>query len=83
MSLDFFYSNQTTTPVDDVNAARTSQRFLLNFLYGREFPWPVYGEVNRITNITDAGSENASLPLDLEARCEMINRLLLDPDNGV
>ena len=81
--LDFFYSDQTSTPVVDVNAARAAQKLLLSFLHGEEFPWPVYGEGKEITNITASGFESVRLPADLEARCEMINRVILDPDNGV
>lgn len=80
---DFFYSDQTSTPVMDANAAKAAQKHLLGFLYGEEFPWPVYAEGREIPNITSSGFESVRLPADLEARCEMINRVILDPDNGV
>ncbi|KAK3349720.1 putative lipase 2 [Lasiosphaeria hispida] len=79
----FFYLDQTLTPVEDADAARAAQKYLLDFLRGEEFPWPVYGEGKKITNITAFGFERASLPADLEARCEMVNRVILDLDNGV
>ncbi|KAK4442551.1 lipase 1 [Podospora aff. communis PSN243] len=82
-SLYFFYSDPTTTPVGDVEAARAAQRYLLNFLHGRNFPWPVFGEGKQITNITAAGFEHVALGEDLKARCEMINRLVMDPKSGV
>ncbi|GAB1316947.1 Carboxylic ester hydrolase [Madurella fahalii] len=78
-----FYSNQTMTPVEDMNAARTFQRNLLRFLHGYELPWPVYGAGKRITNITTGGFEDILLAADLRARCEMVNRVVLDPRNGV
>jgi hypothetical protein len=71
------------TPVEDVNAASAAQKYLLDFLYGKEFPWPVYGEGKRTTNITTSGFESVSLPADLEARCGMINRVIQDMEIGV
>ncbi|KAK0625939.1 carboxyl ester lipase [Immersiella caudata] len=81
--LYFFYSDPTTTPVGDIDAARTAQKFLISFVHGKEFPWPAYGEGKQITNITAAGFEGVELPEDLRARCEMINRVVMDPKNGV
>ena len=79
---DFFYVDQETTPVEDIDAARAFQRNLLAFLYGQDFPWPKYGAAREIMNITDTGFEEATLPADLHARCEMVNRVILDPGNG-
>lgn len=81
--LDLFHLNQTMTPVEDVNAARVLQKDLLRFLHGREFPWPAYGREKRITNFTASGFGDVPLPTDLRARCEMVNRVVLDPRNGV
>ncbi|KAB5583472.1 putative lipase 2, partial [Coniochaeta sp. 2T2.1] len=58
----YFYTDQTTTPVQDVNAARTYQRNLLDFVRGHQFPWPIYGPGQQITNITAGGFEVAALP---------------------
>jgi hypothetical protein len=78
-----FYIDQETTPVDDIDDARMLQRNMLDFLYGREFDWPRYGGDKRITNITATEFETLALPADLDARCRMVNELVLDPANGV
>ena len=56
---------------------------MLGFLRGRGFPWPKYGTSRQIANITGSGLETTVLPADLHARCDMINRVILDPSNGV
>jgi hypothetical protein len=78
-----FYIDQETTPVEDIEDARRLQKDMLNFLYGREFDWPRYGSEKRITNITATGFETLGLPAELDARCRMVNELVLDPANGV
>jgi hypothetical protein len=56
---------------------------MLNFLYGRDFNWPHYGPGKQITNITATEFESLPLPADLDARCRMINEMVLGPANGV
>lgn len=84
MLVDFFNSDQATAHTVDVDAdlAKTLQRNLLAFLQGRDFPWSRYGAEKSIVNITEAGFQELSLPEDLRRRCEMINRVISDPENG-
>ena len=82
MLLDAFYVDQETTPVEKPDDARAFQKNLLEFLHGRETNWPIYGPENRIVNVTSGGYDNVKLPAELDARCEMINRVVRDPANG-
>jgi hypothetical protein len=78
-----FYVNQETTPVESIDDARAYQTNLLRFLYGRELDWPIYDAERKIVNITATEFEHLLLPADLRARCDMINRVVLDSANGV
>lgn len=80
---DFFYINQNNTPVEKPEDAKAYQRNLLEFVYGREIDWPVFGDSKQITNMTGDGYETVPLPEDLEARCKMVNEISQDPENGV
>lgn len=80
--LDLFYIDQQTTPVEDIEDAKLLQKNMLDFLHGREFDWPRYGSGKQITNITATEFETLALPADLDARCQMVNELVLDPSNG-
>ena len=56
---------------------------MLQFVHGKEIPWPKYAKRETITNITETGFRGVKLSDDLKARCEMINKVVLDPLNGV
>ncbi len=77
-----FYMDQSTTPVESVDDARVYQRNLLNFLHQRPIGWPIYGTREQITNITSNNFKKVLLPADLRARCDMVNRVTVDPGNG-
>ncbi|CAM1506186.1 Fc.00g058270.m01.CDS01 [Cosmosporella sp. VM-42] len=79
----YFYVDQDLTPVPDPTLAYEFQRRLLQFVHGKEIPWHKYTEQETITNITDTGFNAAKLSEDLKDRCEMINKVVLDPRNGV
>ena len=80
---DIFYANQETTPVDNIQDTITSRKNLLRFLHGRPFHWPYYGLEKQVTNITAAGFRAVTLPTNLESRYGLINKVVLDPANGV
>lgn len=74
--------DQETTPVEMPDDARAFQKNLLEFLHGREIDWSAYGCKKQITNVTLGGYDSVELPAELEARCDMINRVVRDPANG-
>jgi len=78
MTPDMFYADQKTTPVEDVEDTITFRKNMLRFLYGQEFDWPHYGPGKQITNITAAEFESLPLPADLDARCRMVNEMVMD-----
>ncbi|KAK4041356.1 lipase 1 [Parachaetomium inaequale] len=78
-----FYADQNTTPVEDIEDTITFRKNMLSFLYGRRFGWPQYGPQKQITNITATEFESLPLPADLDARCRMVNEMVLDPASGV
>jgi hypothetical protein len=75
--------DQESTPVGDVAQAKAFQQDLLRFLHGHDIGWPIYGEDRQITNITEGAFPRVVVPGDLRRRCEMINAVVLDPQNGV
>jgi hypothetical protein len=79
---DYFYVDQETTPVEDIDQAKAFQRSLLRFVKGDSIGWPIYGASKQIENITTGGYETVKLPEELKARCDMINQVVLDPANG-
>ena len=74
--------DQDTTPVDKSDDAMSSQKNYLDFLYGREIQWPVYGSEKRILNITSSGFNDVQLSSELDVRYEIVNRVVRDPANG-
>lgn len=67
--------------MSDPQLVEPFQRKLLAFLHGEDPEWPVYGDDERLFNITDS-FEATTLPDSLKARCELVNRLVFDPANG-
>lgn len=81
---DFFYVNEEETPLGDhVPLAREFQTKLLDFVYGRDGDWPVFGDEMDMFNITNDGFEATTMPDELRERCDTINNFVLDPANGV
>ncbi|KAK3314251.1 putative lipase 2 [Apodospora peruviana] len=79
----YFHVDQNTTPVEDIEVAKAFQRNLLWFINGRKMDWPVDGGDKQFINVTAIGFETGSVLAALQARCEMINRVLLNPANGL
>ncbi|KAK4119128.1 putative lipase 2 [Parathielavia appendiculata] len=78
-----FYADQETTPAEDVQATVVFRKNLLNFLYGCRIDWPHYGRDKKITNVTATEFDTMPLPADLDARCQKVNKMVLDLANGV
>ena len=57
------------------------QRDLLRYIQGQDMHWPAYGADKNMFNITDR-FEPTRMPQDLQRRCELIKKLVLDPSNG-
>lgn len=62
--------------------AREFQTKLLDFVYGRDTEWPVFGADMTLFNITD-GFHEKTTPENLQHRCDLISKFELDPANGV
>lgn len=67
---------------DNVPIAREFQTKLLDFVYGKEVDWPVFGDGMDMFNITADGFEATRLPAELGERCDIINSFVMDPANG-
>lgn len=78
---DYFYVDQEQTPVGDPELAFAFQAKLLALVRGEDLEWPVYGADQHIYNITDS-FEATELPDKFRERCELVQRLVLDPANG-
>lgn len=79
---DAFFTDPETTPVENPDDAKAFQKNLLDFLYGREVDWPIYGPEKHIFNVTSGGFKDVKLPAELDARCKMVNRMIKEPANG-
>lgn len=78
----YFFINNETTPVESEQLARKMQNTLLDFVHGREVPWPTFGSESVMINITD-NYWTQKEPGYLKKRCDNINQAILDPANGV
>lgn len=65
-----------------VEMARQFQNELLRFIHDQDMQWPVWGSDKQMVNMTDTIEATNMLSV-LEERCEKLNRLELDPANGV
>ncbi|KAM3503180.1 hypothetical protein MY11210_008817 [Beauveria gryllotalpidicola] len=77
----YFYVNQEATPVDYPELALAYQDKMIDFVYGKQIGWPFYESKKNIYNITGE-FVNTTLPKDLQDRCDFINSLVLDRQNG-
>ncbi|KAH6630678.1 Alpha/Beta hydrolase protein [Chaetomium sp. MPI-SDFR-AT-0129] len=77
----YFYVDDQLTPVSDPQLVEPFQTKLLAFLHGEDPEWPLYGDDERLFNITDS-FEATTLPDSLRARCDLVNKLVFDPVNG-
>ncbi|KAH6627988.1 Alpha/Beta hydrolase protein [Chaetomium tenue] len=79
--LYYFHVDQEQTPVEYPELALAFQAKLLALVRGEDMEWPVYGADQHLYNITDS-FEATELPDKFRERCELIQRLVLDPANG-
>lgn len=80
---DYFFVNNATTPVSDPSLVPDFQNRLLKFVHGVEDDWPTYAHEKLIFNISAAGFEITPLSSSSVEKCEKINAVVLDPENGV
>ncbi|KAM3501949.1 hypothetical protein MY10362_005189 [Beauveria mimosiformis] len=79
--LYYFYVNQETTPVDYPELALAYQDKIIDFVYGKQIDWPFYESKRNMYNVTGE-FVNTTLPKELQDRCDFINSLVLDKQNG-
>ncbi|OAA51225.1 Carboxylesterase, type B [Beauveria brongniartii RCEF 3172] len=79
--LYYFYVNQETTPVDYPELALAYQDKMIDFVYGKQIDWPFFESKKNMYNITGK-FVNTTLPKELQDRCDFINSLVLDKQNG-
>lgn len=86
---DYFFTDEQSTPVEDVGSARSLQTLLGGFLYQSErlevdsgAEWPFYG-AGSLLNITATGLEIVHLDDAETQRCSTINRIMADRENGI
>lgn len=86
---DYFFTDEQTTPVENVAIARSLQTLLGEFLYGSEplmidqgTEWPFYG-AGSFLNITSGGAKVEQLDSIETQRCSIINDIFADPKNGI
>ncbi|KAK2785070.1 hypothetical protein FQN53_007963 [Emmonsiellopsis sp. PD_33] len=81
-----FYTDDTTTPVDNATTALQYQSYIRQFVTGQtgklQPDWPAYGQDSHFVNITSEGFMNEVVPQDREATCQFLNKVAADPRNG-
>jgi len=95
-TVDFFFADNTTTPVASIQTAYAAQAILLEYIFRKELPvkpdvpyshslhnWKHFGQDTNTANITEAGFEFVPYPNAIAQRCAYLNSLLEDPKNGV
>ena len=84
---DFFFTDNETTPVANIEVAERLQRMIGDFLYGDDDAlsreWPVYGINETFLNITVSGFEVDVMYEGQLRRCDMINRAFANAQNGI
>lgn len=81
--IDYFFVSDKYTPVPNVSVALDFQDRLVAFINGKHHGWPNYGRQGKMFNITADGFESQDFPARLKERCDTINGVLLDPENGI
>ena len=81
-----FIDNETT-PVVNVHLAQTFQRFIVDFIHENDAVldqrWPIYGMNASFLNITAHGFEDDLVGEEQVTRCEFLNQVFADPENGI
>lgn len=78
---DYFYVDEEQTPVNDPELVLAFQTKLLALVRGEDLAWPAYGADKRMYNVTER-FEATTMPAELRARCDLLNRSVLDQANG-
>jgi hypothetical protein len=89
--IDYFYHDNTTTPVQSIPLAREFQERLRRFVTGAENPekfgyieaWPAYGEDETSFDVASDEFNVIQDPWEVNGRCEVLNEIFADPENGV
>lgn len=79
--LDYFYIDQKATPVDYPELAFAYQDKIIDFIHGKDIHWPVYGAEKQMYNITSMFG-NTTVSREQQERCNLINSVVLDSENG-
>ncbi|GJN83953.1 hypothetical protein PLIIFM63780_007504 [Purpureocillium lilacinum] len=79
--LYYFYVDEEQTPVNDPELVLAFQTKLLALVRGEDVAWPAYGADKRMYNVTER-FEATTMPAELRARCDLLNRSVLDQANG-
>ncbi|UNI16019.1 hypothetical protein JDV02_002496 [Purpureocillium takamizusanense] len=80
--LYYFYVDEEQTPVNDPELVLAFQSKLLALVRGEDLAWPAYGADKRMYNVTEERFEATTMPAELRARCDLVNKLVLDRANG-
>lgn len=67
--------------MDYPELALAYQDKIIDFVYGKDIDWPLYGDDKNMYNITGE-FVNTTLPQDLQDRCSFIHSMVLDRKNG-
>ncbi|EGD91322.1 hypothetical protein H112_01127 [Trichophyton rubrum D6] len=86
----YFYQDNTTTPVTNVNLAREFQEHMRRYITGgknlRKFTnlidFPTYGHDESIFNVTLDGWKKEKDPWEVDRRCQVLHDIFADPNNG-
>lgn len=73
--------NDRETPVSVPQLVREFQTRLMAFVRGEDMEWATYGRAERLYNVTDE-FQATTMASELRIRCDLINKLVLDPANG-
>lgn len=88
--LDYFYVDNTFTPVESVKVAREFQEHLRRFVTGAKHTekfldlsdWPTYGANGQLLDVTADGFVAGLDPWEENGRCQILHEIISDPTNG-
>ncbi|KAK2759967.1 hypothetical protein FQN54_002703 [Arachnomyces sp. PD_36] len=78
-----FFINNATTPVSNVEVARQTQSYFMQFIRGEALQeWPTYGTEFNIMDISEDGFEVKPDPWETSDICPTLFEVVMDPENG-
>ncbi|KAK2593461.1 hypothetical protein QQS21_008834 [Conoideocrella luteorostrata] len=79
--LQYIFGSRNKVPANETRLVDGFQRRLIDFVHGQKLDWPSWGASKHLYSVTDDFGATR-LPEKMRQRCDALNKLILDPENG-